>query len=305
MKFKKDKTMNRAILGGAFIIIALLGVFGLFGGNKDDKNPVSAIVPAEMSSIKLEADMSTNGLRRVEFAGVSSDITVTRTNSNTITVKVTGNARTTPELVSEKNGSVGTFEVKWPRSIINNARDMKMEVFLPANYQDDVSFRSVSGDIHLTERSTFNDVTLNTVSGDIRNEETSSSSYSASTVSGDLSLSDIFSEDTSLSSISGDIDYTGSLVSLTASSVSGDCNFSLDSLTGRIKLKSTSGDIELRLPESISANIDLSTVSGFLSSDIPILTTGSKKNHLSGTIGSGNYSIEGHTVSGDIHISKN
>lgn len=305
MKFKKDKTMNRAILGGAFIIIALLGVFGLFSGNKDDKNPVSAIVPAGMSSIELEAAMSVNGLRSVEFAGVSSDITVTRTNSNTITVKVTGHARTTPKLVSGKNGSVGTFEVKWPKSITNNARDMKMEVFLPADYQEDVSFSSVSGDIHLTERSNFSDVTLKTVSGDIRNKETSSNSYSATTVSGSLSLSDIFSEDTSLSSISGDINYTGSLVSLTASSVSGDCNFSLDSLTGRIKLNSASGDIELKLPESISARIDFSTVSGNLSSDIPILTTGSKKNHLSGTIGGGNYSIEGHTVSGDIHISKN
>jgi len=305
MKFKKDKTMNRAILGGAFIIIALLGVFELFGGDRKDKNPISAIIPSGMSRIELEATMSTNGLRSVEFAGISSDITVSRTNSNTITVEVTGNARTTPELVSEKNGSMGTFEVKWPKSIINNARDMKMQIFLPANYQEDVSFRSVSGDIQLTERSNFSDVVLKTVSGDIRNKETSSSSYSATTVSGDLSLSDIFSEDTSLSSISGDIDYTGSLVSLTARSVSGDCNFSLDSLTGRIKLNSTSGDIELKLPESISASIDLSTVSGNLSSDIPILTTGSKKNHLSGTIGSGNYSIEGHTVSGDIHISKN
>jgi lia operon protein LiaG len=305
MKFKKDKSMNRAILGGAFVIIALLGVFGLFNGNKDDKNPIAAINSAGTNRVELEATMSINGLRSIEFTGVSSDITVTRTNSNTITVKVTGNARIAPDLISEKNGSMGTFEVKWPKSITNNARDMKMQIFLPADYQENVSFRSVSGDINLTERSNFNDVKLNSVSGDIRNKETSSRSYSASTVSGDLSLSDIFSENTSLSSVSGDIDYNGSLESLTASSVSGDCNFSLDSLTGRIKLNSTSGDIELRLPESISASIDFSTVSGDLSSDIPILTTGSKKNHLSGTIGGGNHSIEGHSVSGDIHISKN
>ncbi|NQT60982.1 MAG: DUF4097 family beta strand repeat protein [Bacteroidetes bacterium] len=297
--------MNRAILGGAFIIIALLGVFGLFGGNKDDKNPISAIVPAGMSEIALEADLSLNGLSSVEFAGVSSDITVTRTNSNTITVKVTGKARVAPELVSEKKGSMGIFEVKWQKSITNNARDMKMEVFLPVNYQADVSFRTVSGDINLTERSTFDDVTFNTVSGDIRNRDTSSNSYSASTVSGDQNLSDIFSEDASLSSISGDIDYTGSLVSLTASSISGDCKISLDSLSGRIKCNSTSGDIIIRLPETISADISFSTVSGDLTSDIPILTTGSKKNQLTGTIGSGTHSIEGHTVSGDIHISKN
>ncbi len=305
MKFKKDKSMNRAILGGAFVIIALLGVFGLFNGNKDDKNPIAAITSAGMSRVELEATMSINGLRSIEFSGVSSDITVTRTNSNTITVKVTGNARNAPDLISEKNGSMGTFEVKWPKSITNNARDMKMEIFLPADYQENVSFRSVSGDIDITEKSTFNDVTLNTVSGDINNNNTSSNSYSASSVSGDLSLSEIYSEDASLSSISGDIDYHGNLESLTASTVSGDCNFSLESLTGRIKLNSTSGDIEIKLPESMSASIDLSTVSGDLSSDIPILTTGSKKNHLSGTIGSGNHSIEGHTVSGDIHISKN
>ncbi len=297
--------MNRTILAGAFIIIALLGVFGLFNGNKADKNPVSAIIPAGMSKIELEADMSTNDLRSLAFTGVSSDIIVTRSGSSTITVKLTGSARVAPQLLSEKSGSSGTFEVKWPKSITNNARDMKMEIFLPIQYQGDVSFRTVSGDIHLTERSTFNDVILNTVSGNISNKNTSSNSYSASSVSGDLSLSDIFSEKTSLSSISGNIDYSGSLESLTASSVSGDCNFSLDSLTGRIKLNSTSGDIELRLPESISASIDFSTVSGDLSSDIPILTTGSKKNHLSGTIGGGNHSIEGHSVSGDIHISKN
>lgn len=297
--------MNRTILAGAFIIIALLGAFGLFRGNKEDKSPVSAVIPVGMSTIELEADMSANDLRSLSFIGVSSDIIVTRSGSSTITVKLTGSARVAPELLTERSGSSGTFTVKWPKSINNNARNMKMEIFLPTQYQEDVSFRTVSGDIHLTERSKFNNVIFNTVSGDISNKDLSSSSYSASSVSGDISLSDIISRETSLSSISGSIDYSGSLVSLSFSSISGDCRITLDSLEGSIEGNSTSGDIELRLPESISANIDFSTVSGELSSDIPILTTGSKKNHLSGTIGSGNHSIEGHTVSGDIHISRN
>lgn len=305
MKFKKDRTMNRVILGGAFIIIALLGAFGLFSGDKNDDNPVSSILPVGSGNIALEASLSTAGLRSLEFACVSADITVIPTNSNSVTVTLTGESRVTPELLVDKSGSRGFFQVKWPKTVFNNATDMKMEIFLPSDYQYDIRFESVSGEITLPENWEFDSVSAKTVSGNIESRDISCSNYDASSVSGDITLSDISSSEVSLSTVSGDIDYTGSLVTLAASSVSGNVEIFLDSLTGRIKCSSTSGNIDLNLPESISADIDFSTVSGSLISDIPILTTEAKKNHLSGIIGDGTYPIEGHTVSGNIHIVKN
>lgn len=296
--------MNRVILGGAFIIIAVLGVFGVFNGRNDTKKLLDPVSSATAQNINLQGDMSISGLKSLDFSSVSADISIERVSGSTVKVLVTGRSKVTPDLLVEKSGSNGSFRIKWPKNINLNTQDMKMSISLPRDYEQIIRFNTVSGDIALPENGNFEQLQSTTVSGNVQGKEIEAGQMSFSTVSGDLRVVQAVTNRIDISSTSGDIDFSGLAGNIQVETVSGDSDITLDALDGDIKSTSVSGDVELNLPQSISATILFSSVSGDLTTEIPIMTTGSKKGVLSGTIGSGEFKIEGSSVSGDISIRK-
>lgn len=305
MKTNRDITMNRVILGGAFIIIAVLGVFGVFNGKNLFKKAVPAEVSLTSQDIELQGDMPVAGLKDLEFSAVSADISIERTSSSTVRVQVTGSSRVKPELIVEKSGSTGSFKIKWPKSINTGARNMEMLISLPAAYTESIDINTVSGEVYIPGNSDFLRMQANTVSGDLNVSDLTAEICSISSVSGGIDVIQGSVDRLELSSTSGDINYFGGAGHIQVSSISGETTISLNGLSGDINISNTSGDILLGLPESISATVDFGTVSGDLETEIPLMTTGAKKNSLSGTIGSGVYQIEASTVSGDIKLRKN
>ncbi len=301
MRNRRNITMNRIILGGAFIIIAVLGVFGLFDWN-GKKSIGSTIINSTGSDIDQLVEFPLSGIDSLDISTVSADIVITRTDSRTVTAHLTGTSSVEPELKGERQGSAGTIRVIWPKSISTNARNMLLKISLPRDFQEKLHLNTVSGEIEIPREALFEELAANSVSGAVSATSGRCSELDLSTVSGKISVSDFTTGNLHISTTSGDITFTGSAGELDIRSVSGDAEIGLDALTGDVTLKNTSGDVKLKFSEPISAAVTFTTVSGDLQSDFPILTTSAKRTSLEGTIGSGTYRIVGNTVSGDIQI---
>lgn len=112
------------------------------------------------------------------------------------------------------------------------------------------------------------------------------------TVSGDVEIEDGVSRNLRLQSTSGDLSYAGTI-----------------DTAGRYDLTTHSGDVELRIPRSTSAQLTVSTWSGDIDSSFPIvLQPGehsigmSSAKHFTFDIGHGDSRIDAETFSGDITI---
>ncbi len=166
-------------------------------------------------------------------------------------------------------------------STFMNGAPIRIEV--PDGNMAEIELDTRSGDMQcscamarsMVLRSTSGDVTLDPV------EEKTAESLKAGSVSGDVEIhgSAMEAEMTSMSgnvdadgvfgslvlkSTSGDVSFTGSVTELTAHSVSGDAEVTVENQTLKaIEAKSTSGDVEITLPEGLSGvHAECSTMSG-------------------------------------------
>ncbi len=133
-------------------------------------------------------------------------------------------------------------------------------------------------------------VSASTVSGDVQVSGTTLE-VRATTVSGDARVEDVRAQDrVVVTSVSGDV--TARLAALARGT--------------DLQLKSVSGDITLTLPPSAGFALDMSTVSGNLSSDFPLTMQGRvNRRRISATVNNGGSDLRVSTVSGDVRIAHN
>jgi len=127
-----------------------------------------------------------------------------------------------------------------------------------------MTVRSTSGEVKLdpvTEK-TAEKLVVGTVSGDAEIHG-SALEAEAGSMSGDVTVDGVF-EKLAVKSTSGDVSFTGSVLKLDISSISGDAEVTAENKTlERITAKSTSGDVEINLPEGLpGVHAVCSTVSG-------------------------------------------
>jgi len=69
-------------------------------------------------------------------------------------------------------------------------------------------------------------------------------------------------------------------------------------------LKSSDGDVDLHLPNSFSAEVEMATSDGHINTQVPIAMTGSlSRSHITGKLNNGGHLLQIHTADGDISIS--
>ncbi len=186
------------------------------------------------------------------------------------------------------------LEVYVPEALVESLRTVTIDTASADIHLSDfelslLDVSDTSGDTWLTDVSA-DTAKIEAVSGDINISGLTSQMLSFSTVSGDVKFSDVTGTEVTGHSTSGDQSLSGSLGSLDTGSVSGD--ISIDSLVtpDAIRCGTTSGDIVVTLSASVTLDITYSTVSGRMTSEIPIRNAG----------GSAPYSFS--TVSGDITL---
>jgi DUF4097 and DUF4098 domain-containing protein YvlB len=154
---------------------------------------------------------------------------------------------------------------------------------------DRLDVETLSGDVTISGAK--GETTVNTVSGSVELNG-ARGSVQIESVSGDLGLRDIVAKQVRTHTTSGDVSFAGQILD-----------------AGRYEFNTHSGQIELRLPSDIGAELSVSTFSGGIESDFPItLKAGehgigaSQAKRLQFTVGRGTARIIAETFSGDITL---
>ena len=198
-------------------------------------------------------------------------------------VKITGSLGAGVEKLSvEGDRGALHIEVKYPNRA-NNTEPTVLVVQVPLQADLEISTVSANIDVHgiasreLSLESVSGDITANgaprearieSVSGDVR-LTLNSHDVSVDTVSGELVLQGRLNGEVSLETVSGNVrlDNLGErLRSLSAGTVSGDMDIKAALADGcECRMESVSGDLLLRLPRDLSAEVSGESFSGDLS----------------------------------------
>jgi DUF4097 and DUF4098 domain-containing protein YvlB len=235
-------------------------------------------------------------------------------------VKITGTlGHGTERLDIEDSPGRVRIEVVLPRRA-RNVEETDLEIHMPvkgslevktvsadaeaAGIEGEVYLETVSGDIDLDARPAEADA--QTVSGDIR-LQVESNEVRAQAVSGDILITKA-SGAVDAETVSGDIVVEGGIFSrLDAQTVSGGITLTGDfSQGGTYRFESHSGSIELWLPQTVSADFEVSTYSGEIDSDFGGHPRRTGKytpgEELDLTTGDGGASVRIDTFSGDVEL---
>ncbi|HLQ69155.1 MAG TPA: DUF4097 family beta strand repeat-containing protein [Gemmatimonadales bacterium] len=161
-----------------------------------------------------------------------------------------------------------------------------------------------SGNVDL--RDGTGDVSLETGSGDITVSGTSGARLRLNTGSGGVTLRDGKASDLMVETGSGDIEATntsGDQVSFETGS--GNVDVALVATFRSLRIETGSGDVTLRVPQTLGAQVDLDTGSGDI--DLGGLTLQVRRlehDHITGTIGDGSGRVSVETGSGNVRLQK-
>ncbi|HYN84221.1 MAG TPA: DUF4097 family beta strand repeat-containing protein [Pyrinomonadaceae bacterium] len=227
----------------------------------------------------------------VSIRNVSGNVEVTGHDGDSVVVRATkeGEDRDAVEIEDLSAGDRVELRAKYPRDCYNCNASLKFEVRVPRDASvrlDPIS--TASGDIQITNLR--GDVRVNTASGNVTVENVSGD-INASTASGEMRVRNV----------SG---------SVNASSASGDVEVDIARLEGGapMKFSSASGNVSVRLPSGIDADVVMSTASGRIRTDFPIEVRESRRgsgSRAEGRLGSGARNVRISTASGDVSLTKN
>jgi hypothetical protein len=224
---------------------------------------------------------------RVSIANVSGDIIIKGYNGTSILVSgiKEGPDRDLVEVEDLSSANAIELRVRYQECRSCNA-SVRFEVQVPNAIKYDFErISTASGDIRAS--SLTGDLTIKTASGDVKINDVSGA-VNASTASGDLHVGNI----------------RGTVSARTAS---GDVDVEITQLVGANKLEfsSASGDLNVRLPGSLNADVDMSTHSGEIETDFPLEvheTRNGSGRFARGRLGDGAISLRIRTASGDVRL---
>ena len=280
----------------------------------------------------------------IHIGNISGNISVTRSGGNEATVEIIKTSRgRTPEDAKElldlvqvdisERGGRAEIKTRYPQGDEwrrNNRRNINVSVAFnvaaPAGTR--LSINSISGDI--STKDIKGDLTLETVSGAVRilnggrvagaksisgNVEVVDTvidgQLEASSVSGTVMLRNLKARGLNVDSVSGNValqDVTCDRVD--AQTVSGDVEFSGPlASSGRYELASHSGNVRVALSGGTGFELEATSFSGSVRSDIPVTSRGGesfgrRQRTLRGVSGDGSAVLDLTTFSGNIVISK-
>lgn len=152
--------------------------------------------------------------------------------------------------------------------------------------------KTVSGDVDIKGAAAESVLDVSSVSGDVAARGVKARRVEVSSVSGNAELTDVTCEAAAMKSVSGDVVFTGSLAK-----------------AGRYEFKSHSGDVRVTIPGDVGFELEASTFSGTINSDLPLTVGGEKgaavsKRTIRGTFGDGSAILNCTTFSGSVVIRK-
>jgi lia operon protein LiaG len=168
------------------------------------------------------------------------------------------------------------------------------------------TLRIATGSGNVDLRTASGDVLLETGSGDLTVSAVQGTSLRLETGSGNVTITDGKASTLHVETGSGSIEATGSSGDdVSFETGSGDVDVSLVSTFRSLRVETGSGDVTLRVPPTVGAEVDLDTGSGDI--DLGGLTLQVRRiehDHITGTLGDGKGRLSVETGSGNVRLQK-
>lgn len=225
----------------------------------------------------------------VTLRNVSGDININGYDGDAVVVRgfKEGRDRDLVEVEDLSSGNHVELSVKYPRNCNCNA-SIRFEVQVPrsARYNFD-KISTASG--NLKASGINGEINLQTASGDVHVSDVDGV-IKASTASGEMQIREV----------------TGAV---NASSASGNVDVEIERLDGAkdLKFSSASGNVSVKLPNNLDANVHLSTASGSITTDFPLEVKGDEygpSRSARGQLGSGSRTLRITSASGDVSLKR-
>jgi Putative adhesin len=224
----------------------------------------------------------------VKVANISGNVTVAGYEGDTIMVTGYKEGPDSEKVTFEdlSGGNKVDVRVKYPENCDCRV-DVRFEVKVPSgiNYRFD-SFSSVSGNVEVSN-----------VTGVLR----------ANSVSGNVKVNGVAGS-VKANSVSGNVHVGAVKGEASANSVSGDVEVAINSLEGTesMEFASVSGNVSVKLPGNLDAEVKLSTMSGELKTDFPLQVEEVRNGRSAkGRVGNGSRSLKLSAVSGSVSLLRN
>ena len=175
------------------------------------------------------------------------------------------------------SGDVGARDIRGNAVLESKSGDVNCEYV-----QGSLKASTLSGDVDA--RSVTGDITVESKSGDIKLAECTGS-VDANTLSGDVKIRKADSQRVGVHALSGDVDAEIGIHE-----------------GGSISLRTTDGDIGLRLPSTAKVRIAATTLSGSVSCGLPLISVEQDNRQLRGVLNEAIGEIDISTASGDVLI---
>jgi lia operon protein LiaG len=160
-----------------------------------------------------------------------------------------------------------------------------------------------SGAVQVTEAR--GDLSVDTGSGLVSVSGVRGEKVSIETGSGDVTATNVRSNDLSIDTGSGDIEVTGLMAPQVALETgSGAVSADMQGELWNVNVQTGSGDVTLKVPPTLGADVDIETSSGDIETDFAVLITRHARDHMTGRIGDGRAKIAIETGSGGIKLMK-
>ncbi len=154
--------------------------------------------------------------------------------------------------------------------------------------------KSISGDVDIDGVSFDGTLEASSVSGDVRARNVKARRIDLGSVSGDVEVGEVSCETADLKSTSGDVQYTGAFQK-----------------SGRYEFRSHSGNVRVTLSGDVGFELEASTFSGTIDSELPVTIGGAgrtgdrgSRRSIRGVYGDGSASLDVTTFSGNVIIRK-
>jgi lia operon protein LiaG len=284
MKFnvKKFIIVLVSIIFVSFLISGIL--FYVTGGIK------SASITS--GQIKTNESFETVGVEKIVINTISSDTRILPAEGKDIIVDFYGNITTnlgdnSPKLITDIKNGVLNISISYPKTFsigLFNTSNLFLDVYIPAQFTKEINAASISGDVNI--------------------ENFNGKKIQLKTTSGNLMAKSIKALEIQADSISGEVNFEKIEGNLKISTVSGEINADLTSLTDDILIKTTSGEVKVALPSSSKFAFELESISGDMKNNFDSKINFETKRSMQGNAGSGTNKIKITSVSGEITIIK-
>jgi lia operon protein LiaG len=150
------------------------------------------------------------------------------------------------------------------------------------------------------------DVNVDTGSGPVQVTEYSGGELSIDTGSGGVTGSQLKADAIHIDTGSGDIELTAAVSpTLVLETGSGSVGADLRGPVSELSVETGSGNVSVRAPASLAAQVELETASGDIETDFQLQVTRHSRDHVVGRIGDGSGRVAIETGSGDVRLIKN